>query len=155
MLCFIALRGVRAHENVEHSQRRENVIAVYRDRSRIVELLLQLEKKQQIIQNNVETQHNRMYSLYINSLCNVAFPMARFTCTCLWKSECDEAYSIELCLLYRKHLWIVFSFMVRFQVVWPWSMQRQYPIENDVLPWMYIDSEFEDFSFAKTHGLTT
>ena len=58
MLRFIALQGVRAHENVEHSQRRENVI--YRDRSRIVELLLQLENKQQIIQNNVETQHNRM-----------------------------------------------------------------------------------------------
>ena len=51
MLRFIALRGVRAHENVEHSQRRENV----RDRSRIVELLLQLENKQKIIQNNVET----------------------------------------------------------------------------------------------------
>ena len=53
MLRFIALRGVRAHENVEHSQRRENVI--YRDRSRIVELLLQLDNKQQIMQNNVET----------------------------------------------------------------------------------------------------
>ena len=53
MLHFIALRGVRAHENVEHSQCRENVI--YRDRSRIVELLLQLENKQQIMQNNVET----------------------------------------------------------------------------------------------------
>ena len=36
---FIAFRGVRAHENVEHSQRRETVI--YRDRSRVVELLLQ------------------------------------------------------------------------------------------------------------------
>ena len=78
MLRFIALRGVRAHENVEHSQRRENVI--YRDRSRIIELLLQLENKQQIIQNNVETQHNRMYSLYVGSLCNVAFPIACFTC---------------------------------------------------------------------------
>ena len=78
MLCFIALRGVRARENVEHSQRRENVI--YRDRSCIVELLLQLENKQQIMKNNVGTQHNRMYSLYIGSLCNVAFPMARFTC---------------------------------------------------------------------------
>ena len=60
MLRLIALRGVRAHENVEHSQRRENVI--YTDR--IVELLLQLENKQQIMQNNVQTQHNRMYSLY-------------------------------------------------------------------------------------------
>ena len=45
MLRLIALREVRAHENVEHSQRRENVI--HRDRSRIV----QLENKQQIIQN--------------------------------------------------------------------------------------------------------
>ena len=69
MLRFVALRGVRAHENVEHSQRRENVI--YRDRSRVVQLLLQLENKQQIIQNNVETQHKHMYSLYIGSLCNV------------------------------------------------------------------------------------
>ena len=59
MLRFIALRGVRAHEKVEHSQRRENVI--YRDRSRIVELLLQLKNKQQIIKNYVETQHYRMY----------------------------------------------------------------------------------------------
>ena len=78
MLRFISLRGVRAHENVKHLQCRENVI--YKDQSRIEELLLQLEYKQQIIQNNVETQHNRMYSLYIGSLCNVAFPMARFTC---------------------------------------------------------------------------
>ena len=53
MLRFIALRGVRTHENVEHSQRRENFI--YRGRSRIVELLLQLEYKQQTMQNNVAT----------------------------------------------------------------------------------------------------
>ena len=78
MLRFIASRAVRAHENVEHSRRRENVI--YRDRKSIVELLLQLENKQQIMQNNVETQHNRMHSLYTGSLCYVAFPMARFTC---------------------------------------------------------------------------
>ena len=78
MLRFIALRGVRAHENVKHSKRTENFM--YRDRNRIIELLLQLENKQEIMQNNVETQHNRMYSLYIGRLCNVAFPMARFTC---------------------------------------------------------------------------
>ena len=53
MLRFIALRGVRAHENLEHSQHREKVI--YRDRSRTVELLLQLENEQQIMHNNVET----------------------------------------------------------------------------------------------------
>ena len=49
MLRFIALRGVRAHQNAEHSQRRENVI--YRDRSHVVaaELILQLENKQQIM----------------------------------------------------------------------------------------------------------
>ena len=76
MLRFIALQGGQAHENVECSQRRENVI--YRYRSRVVELLLQLENEQKIMQNNVDTQHNRMYSLYIGSLCNVAFPMARF-----------------------------------------------------------------------------
>ena len=63
MLRFIALRGVHAHENVEHSQRWENVI--HRDQGRIVELLLQLDNKQQIKQNNVDTQHNHMYSLYI------------------------------------------------------------------------------------------
>ena len=78
MLRFNALRGVRAHENVEHSQRKENVI--YRDRSRVVELLLQMENKQQIMQNNVETQHKHMYSLYIGSLCNITFPMSCFTC---------------------------------------------------------------------------
>ena len=38
---------------------------IYRDRSRVVELLLQSENKQQIMQNNVETQHKHMYSLYI------------------------------------------------------------------------------------------
>ena len=64
--------------NVKHLQCRENVI--YRDRSRIVELLLPLENKQQIMQNNVESQHKHIYSLYISSLCNVAFPMACFTC---------------------------------------------------------------------------
>ena len=44
MLRLFALREVQAHENVEHSQRRENVI--YRDRSRMVELLQQLKNKQ-------------------------------------------------------------------------------------------------------------
>ena len=52
MLRFIAMQGVRAHENVEHSQHRENVI--YRDRSRVLELLLQLENKQHIMHNNVK-----------------------------------------------------------------------------------------------------
>ena len=66
MLRFIALQGVRAQENVEYSQRMENVI--YRDRSRVVELSLQLENKQQIMQNNVETQYKHIYSLYIGSL---------------------------------------------------------------------------------------
>ena len=66
---FIALQGGRVHENVEHSQHRENVI--FRDRSHVVELLLQLENKQQC---GDSTQ------AYIGSLCNVDFPMARFTC---------------------------------------------------------------------------
>ena len=78
MLRFIALQGVRAYENVEYSQRRANVI--YRDRSRVVELLLQIENKQQIMQNNMETQHKYIHSLNIGSLCNEAFPMTRFTC---------------------------------------------------------------------------
>ena len=77
MIRFIELREVRVHKNVEHSQRRETVI--YRERWRVVEFLLKLENKQQVMQNNVETQHNRMYSLYIGSLCNVAFQMARLT----------------------------------------------------------------------------
>ena len=95
MLRFIALRGVRVHENVEHS----NVI--YRDRSHIVELLLQLENKQQIMQNNVETQHKHMYSLYIGILCNVVFPMTRFTCdfTGVRGKLNGMKHSIELCLL--------------------------------------------------------
>ena len=63
MLCFISLQGVWAHKNVEHSQGRENVI--YRDRSHIVERLLQLENKQQIMQNNAETRHEHMYIGYI------------------------------------------------------------------------------------------
>ena len=113
MLRFIALRGVRAHENVKHSKRRENVI--YRDRSRIVELLLQLENKQKLMQNNVETQHNRMHLLYTGSLCYVAFPMARFTCivTSQVFVEIWMRWSIALSAAFytgRKHLWIVFSF---------------------------------------------
>ena len=43
MLHFIAFRGVQAHENVEHSQPREDIM--YRDRSCVVELLLQLGNK--------------------------------------------------------------------------------------------------------------
>ena len=50
-----------------------------------------MENKQQIMQNNVETQHHRMYALYIGSLCNVAFPMARVTCIVTSQAECDEA----------------------------------------------------------------
>ena len=88
MLRFIALQGYRAHENVEHSQRRENVI--YRDRSRAVEPSLQLENKQQIMQS-------------------------RFTCivtlTGVRRNLNAMKHSIELCLYRdRKHLWIVFSF---------------------------------------------
>ena len=82
----IALQGVRAHENVDNSQRRENVIN--KDRSRVVQLLLQ-QNKQQIMQNNVETQHKHMYLLYIGSLCNVAFP----------GNLNAKKNSIELCLL--------------------------------------------------------
>ena len=61
MLRFTALQG----DNMGHSQRRENVI--YRDRSHIVELLLQLENKQHIMQNNVETRHKHMYSFFMGS----------------------------------------------------------------------------------------
>ena len=78
---LIALRGVRnAHKNVAHLQQRQHVI--HRNRSRVVELLLGLllENKQHIMPNNVENQHKHTYSLFINCLCNIAFPMARFAC---------------------------------------------------------------------------
>ena len=79
MLCFIALQGVRAHENVEHSQRREkHYIKGLKPCSRA---FTTIRKQTKIMQNNVETQHKHMYSLYtsIGSLCNLVFPMARFT----------------------------------------------------------------------------
>ena len=69
-----------------------NKNVIYRDRSHIVELL-QLENKQQIMQSNVETQHNGMYSLYIGSVCrlpNGTLYLHRDH-RCSWKSECDEA----------------------------------------------------------------
>ena len=37
---------------------------LYRKHCHIVELLLQLENKQQIMRNNVETEHKHMYSYY-------------------------------------------------------------------------------------------
>ena len=90
MLRFIALRGVRAHENVEHSQRRENVI--YRDRRHLVELLLQL---------NCKTNNKicKIMWILITSTCIryilEIFPLARLTCIVTsqvsWKCECDEA----------------------------------------------------------------
>ena len=51
---------------------------LYQDRSRVVKLLLNLENKQ-IMPNHAKqcgdlTQH--IYSLYIGSLCNIAFPNA-------------------------------------------------------------------------------
>ena len=51
MLRFTALQGGRAHENVKNSQHKENNL--YRDRNRVVELLLQLENNQQIMQAHV------------------------------------------------------------------------------------------------------
>ena len=72
------------------------------------------------MQNNVETQHNRTYSWYIGSLCNVAFQMASFTwiMTSQVFVEIWMRWSIALSSAFytgRKHLWIVFSFkyMVR------------------------------------------
>ena len=110
--CYASLRGVRAHENGTFTKE-GNVI--YRNRSHIVELLLQLENKQQIMQNNVETRHNCMYLLHIGSLCNVAFPMAHFTCivTSQMFVEIWMQWSIALSSAFytgRKHLWIAFSF---------------------------------------------
>ena len=48
--------------------------------NRVLEFLIQLENKPKIMPNNVETQHKHMYSVYISSLCNIAFLVARFTC---------------------------------------------------------------------------
>ena len=73
---LIALRGERG----TFTTQLKRYIHVYKDQSRVVEILLQLENKQQSMQNNVETQHKQMHSLYIGSLCNIAFPMARFVC---------------------------------------------------------------------------
>ena len=105
MLRLIALQGIRAHKNVEHLQHRYNVM--YRDRSHVVEFLLQLENKRQIMQNNVETQRKHMDSLYIGSLSNLAFPMACFTCIVTSVNrENPMKHSIELYVLYGqgKHL---------------------------------------------------
>ena len=79
--CYASLHcedyGLMRTWNIHNARK---TLIIYRDRSRIVKVLLQLENKQQIMQNNIETWHNRIYSLYIGALCNVAFPMARFTC---------------------------------------------------------------------------
>ena len=58
-----------------------------------------------------------MYSLYIGSLCNVVFPMARFTCilTSHVFVEIWMRWSIALSSAFytgRKHSWIVFSFKI-------------------------------------------
>ena len=51
------------------------------DRSRAVEFLVHLENKQQIMPNKLETQHKPcIRNSYIGGLCNVVFPMTRFTC---------------------------------------------------------------------------
>ena len=43
----------------------------------MVELLLQLEDKQQIMPNDVVTQNKHMYSLYIGSLCKAPVTLDR------------------------------------------------------------------------------
>ena len=58
------------------------------DRNRVVELLLQLENKQQIMQNNVKTQHKHMYSVYIGP-CGTVYLHRDFSDS--WKSECNKA----------------------------------------------------------------
>ena len=78
MLHFIALR-VYGHIRTCHIYNKDKTL-FYRDQRRVGKLLLQLDNKQLIMQNNVETQHEYIYSLYIGSLCNIAFPMTHFTC---------------------------------------------------------------------------
>ena len=70
---------------------------LYRDR--IVELLLQLENKQQIMQNNVETWHNCMNSLYIGSYPNGTLYLHR-DFTGVRGNRNAMKHSIEPCLLY-------------------------------------------------------
>ena len=57
---LIALRGVRAHKNVAHLQRRYNIIYMYLDQNRVIEFLLHLENNQ-TMPNNVVTQHKHMF----------------------------------------------------------------------------------------------
>ena len=89
--------GKACHWEGYITQRREYVI--YRDRRHIVEISLQLENKQQIMQNNVEIQHNRMYSLYIGSLPNGTLYLHR-DFTVVRGNLNAMKHSIELCLLY-------------------------------------------------------
>ena len=75
---------------------------MYKNHSRVEELLLKLEIKQQIMQKNQGTQHKQMNSLYIGSLCNIAFPMAHFTCivnSVIRENLNAMKHSIELYLL--------------------------------------------------------
>ena len=59
---------------------------VYRKRSRVVSFLLQLENKQQIMPNNVDTQKKHMYTcirdIVVHVVCHIVFPscMSCFTC---------------------------------------------------------------------------
>ena len=75
---------------------------MYKNHSRVEELLLKLDIKQQIMQNNQGTQYKQMNSLYIGSLCNIAFPLAHFTCivTSVIRENLNAMkHSIELYLL--------------------------------------------------------
>ena len=69
----------------------------YRDWSGVVELLLQLDNKQQIMQNNVDTQHKHMYSLVVCVI--LALSMARFTRNVTSQNLNAMKCSTELCLL--------------------------------------------------------
>ena len=63
MLRFIALRGVRSRKNVAYIEHMYRWNAINWDIIRVVEFLLQLENKLQILPNNLEeTQHEHMYS---------------------------------------------------------------------------------------------
>ena len=66
MLHFIAMR-VYGHIRTCHIYNKDKTL-FYRDQRRVGKLLLQLDNKQQIMQNNVETQYNNMYSLCIGNI---------------------------------------------------------------------------------------
>ena len=92
MLRFIALRGVRAHMRTWNSHKTGKTLYIGIE---AVLSFITCGKQTNHAKQFGDSTQGHMYSLYIGSLCNIAFPMARFTCIVnsqvLVKSECHEA----------------------------------------------------------------